>query len=106
MFCPTATPELFRSLPAASGSFLSSLAPGFLSSKQDKARGETHFVRMRYNGQAMKLPACAPQGLHLEGHEEVCTLEGFRRALKGVEMTGKEWNEGCAYVAPQEKEKP
>lgn len=76
--------------------------PGFLKSSFD----DSHYVRMRYNGRPIALPACAPVGLHLEGRPDVCTLEGFRKAVEKVEMTGKEWSLGCAYVEPQEAEKP
>lgn len=79
--------ELFRSDAAPRKTFL----PAFLTS----APKVQHYVRARYNGRDVKLPACAKEGKHLEGSEEVCTLEAFLEAVDGVKMTGREWTEQC-----------
>lgn len=52
---------------------------------------------MRYNAKPIVLPSCAKPGMHLEGSRgEVCTWEGFKEALRKIEMTGKEWETSCA----------
>ncbi|GAA5820797.1 hypothetical protein JCM11251_003164 [Rhodosporidiobolus azoricus] len=78
--------ELFRR-PTPRPSFFRS----FLPSSPDP-----HYVRLRYNSRTMRLPACAPEGKHLEGSGgEVCTWEAFRDVVKQYEMGQKEWKECC-----------
>ena len=67
--------------------------PSFLSSFTKSTT--PHYVRMRYNGKPVFLPAC--KTACLEGSKgEICTFEGFKAALKDVEMTNKEWEGVCA----------
>lgn len=55
-----------------------------------------HFVRLRYNGRTMRLPACAPQGKHLAGSDGgVCTFEAFEEAVRKVEVSQEEWKGMC-----------
>lgn len=86
--CPMLTmsdvAELFRSGPPASG-FLSSFKPP-----------PPHYVRLRFNGRTMRLPACAPEGKHLPGSEgQVCTFEAFSEAARKVEVSQEEWRGLC-----------
>lgn len=54
---------------------------------------------MRYNGLPLHIPACQAEGAHLPGSKgEVCTLAAFTGAVSKVQMTAKEWEEGCAVV--------
>ena len=54
---------------------------------------------MRYNGRPMLLPACKAEGNHLPGSNgEVCTKEAFASAVEKVQLTAKQWEEGCAVV--------
>ncbi|KAM0791655.1 hypothetical protein ACM66B_006091 [Microbotryomycetes sp. NB124-2] len=93
--------ELFRSASASSDtaqskSFFSSLLPSFLK----PASQQRHYVRLLFNAKPVFLPACKAEGNHLPGSEgAVCTLEAFSDAVKKVELTGKEWERGCAAVA-------
>ncbi|BGP54618.1 hypothetical protein JCM8202_004988 [Rhodotorula sphaerocarpa] len=76
--------ELFRSGPPASG-FLSSFKPP-----------PPHYVRLRFNGRTIRLPACAPEGKHLPGSEgQVCTFEAFSEAARKVEVSQEEWRRMC-----------
>lgn len=85
--------ELFRPTPPPA-SFLSSFLPSFLSSKP---KFSDHYVRIRYNSKNLKIPACSAIGNHLEGSNgELCTWDAFRTAVRRVEITGKDWEKGCA----------
>lgn len=62
--------ELFKA--KESNSPLSWIMSRFSSSSSDSQ----HYVRVKYNTNDMRLPACAPQGKHLEGSDgTVCTCE-------------------------------
>lgn len=62
-------------------------------SPTDRARLKGKFVRIRYNDQVMVLPACRPEGNHLEGDESFCTLEAFKRVAD--EVTPRDWRGEC-----------
>ncbi|GAA5933148.1 hypothetical protein JCM1841_003692 [Sporobolomyces salmonicolor] len=85
--------ELFRSAPPPpSSSSLASFLPALLR----PSRTTPHFVRLRFNGLSLRLPACAAPGKHLEGSEgEVCTWEAFKSALAAVECSEGEWKRAC-----------
>jgi acid phosphatase len=58
---------------------------------------EDHYVRVRYNGQTMRLPACAAHDKHFPGTEgEVCTLDAFLGVAKKFSMTHEEWVRECS----------
>ncbi|KEI39681.1 uncharacterized protein L969DRAFT_87674 [Mixia osmundae IAM 14324] len=81
--------ELFET-PSTQGS-LSFFSTFFRSQSRSD-----HFVRMRYNGKTMKIPACQAQGQHLQGSSgEVCTLAGFEKALEGISITKADWEREC-----------
>ncbi|KAM0751178.1 phosphoglycerate mutase-like protein [Meredithblackwellia eburnea MCA 4105] len=85
--------ELFRpSSPVPSASTTMSFLSLFAGSAKPK---EQHYVRLKYNGRTMALPACREEGKHLPGDEGVCTFEAFREAVRGVEISAKEWEKGC-----------
>jgi acid phosphatase len=57
-----------------------------------------HYVRVRYNGQTMRLPACAAHDKHFPGTDgEVCTLDAFVDVAKKFSMTQEEWVRECSY---------
>lgn len=68
-----------------------------LSSFPDSARRtmQTHYVRLRYNDQPVRIPACAskPQN-HLPGDETFCTLDAFKEIVD--KFTPGNWKEECA----------
>ncbi|KAK4047226.1 hypothetical protein OIV83_005528 [Microbotryomycetes sp. JL201] len=101
--------ELFRASPssstsspnqATSGSFFSAFVPSFLqSSLKQQQLQKQHYVRLLFNAKPVILPACQATGNHLPGTEgAVCTLEAFSAAVSKVELTGKQWEQGCAVV--------
>ncbi|EPQ29696.1 uncharacterized protein PFL1_02916 [Pseudozyma flocculosa PF-1] len=88
--------ELFQDQKAAPSIFgrakslMSSLTGGAAASSD-------HYVRVRYGDRTMKLPACADQGKHYEGHPELCTLEAFRGIVKELQHPkGWNWEQQCA----------
>jgi acid phosphatase len=57
-----------------------------------------HYVRVRYNGQTMRLPACAAHDKHFPGTDgEVCTLDAFVDVAKKFSMTQEEWMRECFH---------
>jgi acid phosphatase len=59
---------------------------------------EDNYVRVRYNGQTMRLPACAAHDKHFPGTEgEVCTLDAFLDVAKKFSMTHEQWMRECSY---------
>lgn len=55
-----------------------------------------YFVRVRYNSKDMKVPACQPKGMHLEGSDgTVCTFEAFKNAVKDVAISSEDWMKAC-----------
>ncbi|KAK7203201.1 histidine phosphatase superfamily [Myxozyma melibiosi] len=42
------------------------------------------FVRVKYNGRPVALPACAGEGGHLEGEATMCTMGAFKEFVKSV----------------------
>ncbi|KAH8923448.1 phosphoglycerate mutase-like protein [Atractiella rhizophila] len=58
---------------------------------------QEYFVRVRFNSKPLKIPACQPNGKHLEGSQGyVCTFEAFKEAIKDVVMTAEEWEKACS----------
>lgn len=45
------------------------------------------YVRMLYDGTAVDIPACAPQGKHLTGVPSMCTLEAFMYQVNSMTPT-------------------
>lgn len=54
-----------------------------------------HYVRVRFNGEALKLPACAPEGKH-RGDASICTFEAFRDAVSDIVVDEVAWRTACA----------
>jgi acid phosphatase len=56
-----------------------------------------HFVRLRYNGHTVRLPACLGPEKHWPGSQgEICTLKAFADATRRVSITQEEWERECA----------
>lgn len=91
--------ELFKLTPPPP-SFISSLLPSFLTTTTTnsyKPKFSEYYVRIRYNSKNLKIPACSSIGNHLDGSMgEICTWDAFKSAVKRVEITGKDWEKGCA----------
>ncbi|KAK9470299.1 histidine phosphatase superfamily [Dipodascopsis tothii] len=54
------------------------------------------FVRVRYNGKPLELPACSDPKNHRYGDPSMCTLGAFRDYVYSV--TPKDWDEECKRV--------
>ncbi|KND03408.1 uncharacterized protein SPPG_00894 [Spizellomyces punctatus DAOM BR117] len=52
-----------------------------------------HYVRMLYNGQPLRIPACAPVGKHREGDDSLCTLDAFMEHVD--RMIPKDYEKSC-----------
>ena len=59
--------------------------------EQQKLSG--YFVRLRFNDKVMTVPACKPEGRHLDGDDSFCTLETFKRVVDG--FTPRNWKGEC-----------
>jgi acid phosphatase len=56
-----------------------------------------HYVRVRYNGQTVRLPGCAAHDKHYPGTDgEVCTLDAFMDVAKKASITQAEWERECS----------
>lgn len=68
-----------------------------LSSFPSSARQtmKTHYVRIRYNDEPVRIPGCAnkPQN-HLSGDETFCTLDAFKEIVD--KFTPGNWRDDCA----------
>ncbi|KAK9461644.1 histidine phosphatase superfamily [Lipomyces oligophaga] len=62
------------------------------------------YVRIRYNGQPLDLPACSAAGDHLEGQRSLCTMEAFTEFVKRVSPKDytKECNENLKTPPPED----
>ncbi|GAA6006019.1 uncharacterized protein JCM10292_005648 [Rhodotorula paludigena] len=88
--------ELFRSSASPASASLLSFLPSFLR----PTPAAPHFLRLRYNGRTLRLPACAPEGKHLPGSNgEVCTFEALRDAVAKAEVQQDEWRRMCGNKA-------
>ncbi|SCV72301.1 BQ2448_4995 [Microbotryum intermedium] len=80
-----------------SPSFLSSFLPSFLlPTPSQPLSTKPHYVRLSFNAHPLHLPACSNPSSHLPGSEgTICTFEAFSKAIEKVELTGKQWEQGC-----------
>lgn len=59
----------------------------------EKRKLDGYYVRLRYNNQVMRIPACGVTGRHLEGNDTFCTLEAFKRIAD--EFLPINWKDQC-----------
>lgn len=68
-----------------------------LSSFPDSARRtmQTHYVRIRYNDEPVRIPGCASKPRnHLPGDDTFCTLDAFKEIVD--KFTPVNWREDCS----------
>lgn len=55
------------------------------------------YLRLLYNGQPLRIPACAGQGNHHKDDDTLCTLNAFLVAVEKLKREdGMGWEEECA----------
>ncbi|OBZ84309.1 putative acid phosphatase SPBC4.06, partial [Choanephora cucurbitarum] len=54
---------------------------------------DQHFVRVRYNENALKLPGCQAEGNHKKGDPTLCTFEAFKNVVR--EQVPLDWEKEC-----------
>lgn len=57
------------------------------------------FVRVKYNGKPMKLPACQASGKHMNDDTSMCTMAAFRDLIYSV--SPRNWEEECSKTEPE-----
>jgi acid phosphatase len=71
-----------------------------------------HYVRLLYQGEPMKVPACAAAAdHHPSSNGELCTAEAFSKALQRYAIGRDEWRSEClrpidSTDAPRDKVAP
>lgn len=92
-----ARPETTAQSPAGEGVELDSKdmirRPWSSFSDVEKSKLDGYYVRLRYNNQVMRIPACGVSGRHLEGNDTFCTLEAFKRIAD--EFIPQNWKKQC-----------
>ncbi|EPS97439.1 hypothetical protein FOMPIDRAFT_1025048 [Fomitopsis schrenkii] len=92
-FSSSITFELFRrrTRPDLSGQ---SLWQNVLAPFRQPDASADRYIRVRYQNRNLPLPVCAPEGKHLPGAPEFCTLAAFRDRVQ--ELTPVDWDAECA----------
>ncbi|KAJ3096263.1 hypothetical protein HDU97_006068 [Phlyctochytrium planicorne] len=64
-----------------------------------KKAEEDHFVRVRYNGRPLRIPACAKKGSNYLGDPTVCTFSTFMKVMD--EVIPKDFDNACKPKNPK-----
>ncbi|KAK4123612.1 phosphoglycerate mutase-like protein [Parathielavia appendiculata] len=59
----------------------------------EKKKLDGYYVRIRYNDEPVKVPACKLPGNHLDGDESFCTLAAFKAVVD--KFTPTNWKQQC-----------